>query len=152
LYHDLKLNICSDIALEAGIRNLGIYDLQPLIIELSSNSIPHLLDIIEKYGFYKIFNEKGSSAFEKYGAFTPEARLALSTILLIKKCKVITDSHISKLQKILHKRVKIDRKLSLTSPLAENIARTLHELRPNQFPKSILNSKTNHLENPEAFF
>jgi hypothetical protein len=44
-----------------------------------------------------------------------------------------------------------DRALPLASTLAENVARVLHGLRPRRFPDSVLDPKTNHLRNAEAF-
>ncbi len=151
LYRDLTLDVPTLPTLEAKSRNLEYYDLEPLIIASSPDTIYPLLEIIEKYGFCQTFNEKGSEMYKKYGAFTPESRLAANSVFLIAQCKGINDLHIKKMQEILAKRVKFDENLSITSTLAENIARVLNELKPSQFPKSIMNQKTNQLDNPEPF-
>lgn len=151
LYHDLALGIPSAPAKDAFHRNVNQYELRPLLAELDEKGVTRLLDLVERYGFGPIFNQKGSLAFEKHGAFTVENNLCTSTVFLIAQCISVNESHVRRLQEILLKRVQADRPLSITSTLSENIARVLHRLRPGRFPQSHLNPTTNHLENPEPF-
>jgi hypothetical protein len=52
---------------------------------------------------------------------------------------------------VLVNRVELDERLSKTCPLAENIARVMHELRPRRYPATILDEDTNHLRNATLF-
>lgn len=151
LYHDLALGIPSMLAVDAAKRNVNEYELRPLLTEIGEHDLFRLLELIERYGFGAIFNKKGSPAYDNFGAFTAENRLCTSTVFLVSKCPAVDENHIRKLQEILYRRVEEDRDLSLTSTLAENIARILHHLRPGRFPNSKMNPNTNHLENPDPF-
>lgn len=152
LYQDLALNYSSPSALEARASNVSHFDIGSLLVEIGPKVIPHLIGLIEKFGFSKIFNEKGSPAFDKHGAFTLEKRLSTGVVFLIGEIGVpLKEESLSDLQKILKKRVEIDQNLQKTTTLAENIARVLHRLEPSRFPESEINRKSNHLDNPDPF-
>ena len=110
-----------------------------------------LLDLVEAFGFGRLFNERGSPAYARDGVVTCEMTLSTSAVFLIADIGSATESEIRRMQTILERRVTCDRDLKMTYTLAENLARVLHQLRPNLFPASILNPSTNHLENPEPF-
>jgi hypothetical protein len=152
LYRDLRLGRPSALALDAKAHHVGPYDPELLIVGLGNSEIvSRLLDLIEQNGFGEIFNSKGSSAYKNYGPFTPEADLATSAIFLVEKCHSIEEPHVRRIQEMIARRVALDRQLSQTTTLAENMARVLHQLRPKRFPNSQLNPKTNHLDNPDPF-
>lgn len=151
LYHDLSLGIESTEAVEAKLRNVEKYDLEPLIRRLGMETIDELIKFIDQSGFKPAFYPKGSVEFKKYGAWTLENSFSTACVFLISEFGVIKESQIKKLIKILGKRVQLDKNLAITSTLAENIARILHRFKPHVFPESVLNPKTNHLDNPEKF-
>lgn len=152
LYQDLALNSSSPSALEAKASNVNQFDVKSFLVEIGQKVVPHLIRLIDQFGFSKIFNEKGSSDFDNHGAFTLENRLSTSLVFLIGDIGgPLKEELISNLQKILAKRVEIDEDLQITTTLAENIARVLNKLEPSRFPKSELNPKTNHLGNPDPF-
>jgi hypothetical protein len=151
LYRDLSLGVPSELAKAAEAQNVDRFTARALLGEFGDDGATRLLDLIEQYGFGPIFNKRGSAAFKRFGAFTAENTLSTSSVFALLDCDPISEKLILRMQEILRKRVQADRGLSITSTLAENIARVLHQLRPRRFPKSELDPKTNHLRNPEPF-
>ncbi|MBL9201258.1 MAG: DUF4303 domain-containing protein [Opitutaceae bacterium] len=151
LHRDLALGIQSPSASQAAARNVDRYILEGFLREFGDDGIAHLLDLVERYGFGPIFNEEGSAACRRFGAFTAENSLCTSAIFALCAWEKISPRFIRRMQDILRKRVEADRELAITTTLAENIARMLHQLAPESFPRSELDPKTNHLRNPEPF-
>lgn len=151
LHQDLALGIQSPLASQAAARNVDQHMLEEFLPEFGDDGIAHLLNLVERYGFGPIFNEEGSAAYKRFGAFTAENSLCTSAIFALCAWEKISPKFIRRMQEILRKRVEADCGLSITTTLAENIARMLHQLAPESFPSSELDSNTNHLRNPEPF-
>lgn len=148
----LRSRDVTDPVASGPAKGLSVYDLEDLMPELGAIAIPQLLGLIERHAFARVFTGRGTPDFERYGAFYAEAELATSaTFCLVQCADNVTDTHVKQLQALLGRRVELDQPLQLAGTLAENLARVLHELRPNRFPRSEMSPTTNHLTNPEAF-
>ena len=150
LYRDLALGNSSRIALDARAHQVDHFDLEPLITR-QEGAASRLLDLVEEFGFGRIFNEIDSPEYRRFGAFTAQNRLSTSAIFLVEECETVTDDQIARMQQILKRRVDLDAALSITTTLSENTARMLGRLRPKRFPDTKMNTRTNHLENPPPF-
>ena len=110
-----------------------------------------LVKLVERHAHARVFNEPGTPAYERDGAFTCESSLASSTAFIIGEIGDVSEREIAALQVIVAETVERDRQVPIASTLAENVARVLHGLRPRRFPKTVMDPGTNHLRNPEAF-
>lgn len=63
----------------------------------------------------------------------------------------IDDAAVDRLLQVLGSLVERDQTRDWTDTSAENLARILRQLRPAQFPVSVLDPNRNHLRNPAAF-
>lgn len=151
LYRDLALDLETPRAVAARQRNVTHYALEPVIAKLGRVVTPRLLDLVEEHGFGPTFNARGSAAWMKHGAFTPEADLATSAIHLAGSCGLAA-SDVSRIQDLMARRIELDRQVDgPASVLAANAARVLRAALPRRFPEVVQNARTNHLENAEAF-
>jgi hypothetical protein len=121
------------------------------LVKFGREAVPHLLGLVETYGFGPAFNRKGTKEYEDSGASTKENSLACAAALLVGECKAISDDDLAVARKLIERRVALDSADVLASTLSENLARSLHSLCPQRFPPSILNPRTNHLDNAAAF-
>ncbi|MFW5879515.1 MAG: hypothetical protein ACOCUV_01690 [bacterium] len=147
LFKDLSLNINTDLSIEAKSRNVDHFDLKPIIAKFGYTVVPRLLDIIEENGFKQIFYGRSSVECKKYGVCTLENNLSTLSAFLIEDCGRISDSDTARIQALIKNLVEHQSSLVIKSTLPENLARVLNHLKPNNFPKTIMNPKTNFLEN-----
>ncbi len=70
---------------------------------------------------------------------------------MLPKVGAISDRDIRRLQELVARFTGRDRRLRVSSTLAENTARVLHQLRPRRFPDRQMNPGTYKLLNPEPF-
>ncbi len=151
LYVDISLNINSNLCIEAKSRNINQYQLKPVIAKFGSSAIPRLLDIIEENGFKQIYYDSSSEEYKKYGVHTLENQLSTSSAFLIEKCGRISVSETLRIQTMIKKILEHETSLTKKSTLPENLARILHNLNPKKFPNTLMNPKTNFLENFDKF-
>jgi hypothetical protein len=149
LWRDLALDRSSQAADEARRFGATQYDVRDRLLRLGPAVVPLLIDLIEQNVLAPAFNEEGSEARKRLGAFTLELSLASAAASRITECNSVSDAEVERLQRILGMRVAADAELAMASTLAENIARVLRHLRPKRFPESELDPHTNHLRNPE---
>lgn len=147
LFHDLALRIRTDFSMEAETRNVVHFDLTPLIATFGSSAVPLLLDIIEENGFRQIFYDRASEEFKKYGACTLENNLSTLSAFLIEDCGRLSDSEAARIQRLIKKLIEHQAGLAIKSTLPENLARVLSHLKPDRFPATVMNPRTNLLEN-----
>jgi hypothetical protein len=151
LYRELSLDLMTPQATDARRRNVSEYDLEALISDLGSVAVSRLLDLVEENGFGPTFNARDGAAWKKRGAFTAEADLAASAMLLVEKAGIKKD-HVERIQALLARRVELDRAVTgPTSVLAAIAARVLNKAFRRRFPEAQQNERTNHLDNPEPF-
>ena len=147
LYRDLSLNVSSDLCIEARSRNVDHFVLHPVIAKFGSSAVPRLLDVIEENGFKRIYYDRSSEEYKKYGICTLENNLSTSSALLIEDCGHINDSETARMQALIKKLIEHQSNLTIKSTLPENLARVLHALKPKMFPPTVMNPETNFLEN-----
>jgi hypothetical protein len=135
-------------AREAGLTEHGVAD---ELAKLGSCVVPDLVVLLQRLARAPTFNEAGTPAWRRDGAFTREDRVATNVAFVIGEIGKIDEADVACLQDIVAEVAARDRALPRASTLAENVARVLHGLRPRRFPDSVLDPHTNHLRNPEPF-
>lgn len=152
LWRDLSLEIDSEAANEARRCGASRFDVERRLVAADSpEMVAGLLDLIESTLLAEPWNEKGSIRFRQRGICSVESELATSSVFLLRECTSLAESDVARLLAMLAVRVAADAELTLTSTLAENIARVLHQRFPERFPKPQKDSETNRLQNPQDF-
>lgn len=135
LHRDLWLERPTREAAAARARNVTVWDIEGALATMP-DAVDPLIDLVGELAL----------------ARAPEAAsVATQLVFVIEDLGRASDTQIARLQDILRRRVAIDRRLTRTEPIGENIARVLASLRPRRFPRPVLDGRTNHLRNPEAF-
>ncbi len=149
LSEELHLGVDSPLARRARETGLNTEELAGRLAALGPTAFDGLLDLVGRHGDAEAFEAEGVAARQRDGASTCAswAALALGRV----PAGAVDDSRIDRMRRLIGRYVERDRGLALASPLAENLARSLHRLRPARFPWPALDAASNHLANAEAF-
>jgi hypothetical protein len=136
---------------EARAVGLSEYDVKEQLTAVGAAVVPDLIMLLRRLSRAPTFNEPESTAHQRDGAFTCEARLATSVAFLIGDIGKISEDTIAALQAVVAEVEERDRGVPVASTLAENVARVLHRLRPRRFPNTEADPGSNHLRNAAQF-
>lgn len=153
LAEELHLGVDSPLARRARETGLSTEEIEGLVAAFGPAAFDGLLDLVERHGDAEAFNAEGSAERRRHGAYTRASSCASRAALAAGRvpADAVDDDRIDRVRRLIGRYVERDRGLALVSPLAENLARSLHRLRPGRFPPSALDASSNHLANAEAF-
>jgi hypothetical protein len=120
------------------------------ITEFGSVAVSPLIGALEKTALEPQLNGSKTKAFRQWGANTPSAAFALSSIERIRAIRLVDEDNIARLHQLLRKLHRRD-KGKKTGPIAADIALTLHEMRPHVFPEPKVDERSMSLLNPGDF-
>jgi hypothetical protein len=136
VYVDLAMLNPSEVANEARRGRATQHEVLDRLVSDGVSAIDALVALVDEYALAEGWNSQG---------------LATASAFAIAQIGNVPEAAVARLQEILARRVEADAGAGQTFPVAENIARALHTMRPRRFPKTVVDDKTGHLRNPLPF-
>ncbi len=101
------------------------------VVELGSVAVPHLIDTLEKSAAEPQLTKPKSKAARESGAHTASCTFSLQVLEAIRSIRLVDEDSVGRIRVLLRS---IQGKNKHPGPIALELAKLLHDLRPNAFP------------------
>lgn len=118
--------------------------------EFGSASVQHLVDALESSALEPQLHSPKSKANKELGPLTPAASFSMETIERLRSVRLVDEDNLQRLVELLRKLHRRDKKKK-SGPLATEVAKLLHDLRPHVFPEAAVDQRTHALRNAADF-
>ena len=147
---DLAFDRKTDDAKRFREMGLSVNDLLDRSFEFGSLSVPHLVEVLKSTSAETQVNSPKSKAHRENGPLTPACSFSLEAIERLRTVRLVDEDNVQLLLKLLQKLNRRDKKKK-TGPLAAELAKLLHDLRPHIFPEAVVDDRSQVLKNAADF-